>query len=416
MIKIGLLGLGTVGSGVYEIIASKKNYFQSLLHEELEIPKILVKNLNKQRNINVPNNVLTTNPLDILNDPSIDIVIEVIGGVTDAYSYISSALKNNKHVITANKAVVAKHMKNLISLSQKNNKAFLFEASVGGGIPIIKPLKQFSLINDIKEIKGILNGTTNFILTKMSEDNVSFHEAVSLAQKLGYAEADPTDDIEGYDVARKLAILSSIAFKNETKVENITCRGISSVNSQDIETFKEMGWIVKLLGKAVFTNGNLSASVEPVLVEKRSAFSVVNDAYNIISVTGNIGGELQFYGQGAGKNPTTNAVICDLIDIITGSYKADDFSNETSSEVPNISLALGNYCIRITPKAPKDNPLILNILEKENLIQSIIKNQQDLVLITRELSTNDIEGVIELIKKFTESCFYIKMEEQSTTA
>lgn len=409
MIRIGLLGLGTVGSGVFEIIRNRKEYFNEFIDTDIEITKILVRNVNKKRGYKLSDRILTNNPNDILENPEIDIVVEVMGDLNDSYKYIKAALSNNKHVVTANKEVVSNHLTELVSLAKSKNKGFLFEASVGGGIPIVKPLKQCAKINDISEIKGILNGTTNFILTKMLEETLSFEEALNLAQNLGYAEANPTNDIEGYDVARKLAILSSIAFKNETIVENIICRGISSITSFDIGIFKQIGVVVKLLGRASIVEENLIASVEPVLIDKNSIFGTVKDAFNIVSITGNTVGELFFYGQGAGKNPTANAVVSDILDVVTGAYESDNFIQNRQVISNKVEFSSGKYYIRTDIKEKQEISKTIDLLNKNSIKFEILNKHKYLVLITDHISNKSIKKVIRELEVSFDSYFYARI-------
>lgn len=415
MITIGLFGFGTVGSGVYEIITQEKEAFKKYLGEEICIKKILVKDLNKKRQISLPKDLLTDNPFEILDDPTIDIIVEAIGGISPAYSYLKEALTRKKHVVTANKTVVASNFKKLLYLSEENNKAFLFEASVGGGIPIIKPLKQHSNFNEINEIKGILNGTTNFILTQMNDNNLSFNEALTLAQNLGYAESDPTDDIEGHDVARKLSILSTIAFKKEVPVETIPCRGISFIKPFDIEMFKKIHCNVKLIGRAINTDNIILASAEPILIKSSSTLSNVKNAYNLVSLTGNLVGELQFYGEGAGKNPTANSVVCDILDIASGSYKSDNLSYESINSIDRVNYISGNYYLRFTLNSIEAKERLLTSVEKSDWINKTITFDDNIVFFTKRLSLLDIDEKIKDIKKFAESYLYIKLEEEIVT-
>lgn len=345
MVKIGLLGLGTVGSGVCEILSEKKSAIEEQTKKTVEISKILVNDLEKNRNPIVDRKVLTDNPSDILDDPDIDIVVELIGGIEPAHTYITRALENGKHVVTANKAVLSHDFLGLTNLAKKNNRGILFEASVAGGIPIIKPLKELIKFNKIKEIKGILNGTTNFILSKMIEEGLDFKEALVLARKVGFAEADPTDDIEGYDAARKISILSSIAFGYNVTFEDVDCRGITSISAFDIDFFKKLGLTIKLVGSAYSNDLDFDASVEPVLLNTNSIMANVNDAFNIVSIDGDVVGNLQFYGQGAGKNPTGNAVVTDIIDIINGEFNPIDI--ERRRKPSNTPKILSNYYLRI---------------------------------------------------------------------
>lgn len=410
MVKIGLLGLGTVGSGVYEIVSSKGDSIKHLLGDDVKIEKILVKNINKERSIDVDHNKITTDPYEVLNCEDIDVIVEVIGGTTDAYSFIKYALNKGKHVVTANKAVVAKHMSEFVELSYKNNKAFLYEASVGGGTHIIKPLKETSKINDILEIKGILNGTSNFILTKMKEEKLDFQQALDLAQKLGYAEADPTDDIEGYDVRRKLAILCSIAFKGIVKEEDIFCRGIKSIKYSDFEAINSLNLMVKLIGRAFVKGKEYFASVEPVLLQDNSMLAMANDAYNMVSVSGSIVGELMFYGQGAGKDPTANAVVSDILDILTESYQKDCFSHGDFKLSCNNTL-MSKYYIRITPKQSRESE-ILKLVTKQGIILKLVNNGRDIVFITDEITQKYVIKVIESIEKDAEDFFYARIENE----
>ncbi|SCY51967.1 homoserine dehydrogenase [Alkaliphilus peptidifermentans] len=411
MIKIGLLGLGTVGTGVYQLISENRNDLKALIGEEVEISKILVNNVSKIREVELEKGILTLNPYEILDDPTINIIVEVIGGVTDAYTYIKYALNNGKHVVTANKAVIAKHMKELTSLSKTSNSALLYEASVGGGIPIIKPLRQYKNMSQVDEIKGIINGTSNFILSKMIDESMSFDESLSLAQSLGYAEADPTDDVEGYDTARKLAILSSIAFNNSINDDSIYSRGISSISKGDIDNFKEMGFTVKLLGKAIKRANQIAASVEPVLIKEKSMLAGVNGAFNLIALNGAPLGELQFYGQGAGKFPTAGAVLSDILDIITCAYPKEICDNNDLATNTTSCQLSGRYYIRINLLGEVTDEEALKYID-ENLIDTKINSSKgELTLLTKETTPNEIQKFEKSLNKYVEGCFYARIDE-----
>lgn len=414
MIKIGLLGIGTVGSGVYEIINNRKNELNQLLGEEIEVTKILVNDVNKKRNVTLPKGILTDNFSDILNNPQIDIIVETMGGVDTAYEFISSALKNDKHVVTANKAVISRYIDELSALAKEYDKGLLFEASVGGGIPIIKPLRQSIATNEITEIKGILNGTTNFILTKMSDENLSFDEALNLAYKLGYAEADPTDDIEGFDVRRKIAILSTIAFKTKIREDDILCRGISSISALDIKFFKQMGLSVKLVGRSVNKNKEFSSSVEPVLVQNHSFLGTVKDSFNIVSIIGSTVGELQFYGQGAGKNPTANAVVSDIIDIVNGDYKTLEFKALETIKSVGVKFFSGRYYIRITPENKSQIPEIISLFDRNNLKYDVLSEEENLILVTKTVSANLMNDVIDVLNLRYDNYCCLRIEGEPT--
>ncbi|WP_051531305.1 homoserine dehydrogenase [Clostridiisalibacter paucivorans] len=412
MANLGLLGIGTVGSGVYEILNERKTELESLTGTDINIEKILVRDINKKRDNNIPSSLFTEEPKDIIDNPDIDIVVEVMGGIHPTLEYITTALKNGKHVVTANKAVIANHTKELIELADKYDRALLFEASVGGGIPVLKPLKQASSINNIEKIQGILNGTTNFILSKMTDENLGFDEALDLAHKLGYAEADPTDDIEGYDAARKVAILSSIAFKSYVGFNDVVCRGITNVNILDIELFKSLGLVVKLLGNSIKCGNNFSASVEPVLVDANSQLGNVNDAFNVVSVEGDFVGELQFYGQGAGKGPTANAVVSDILDILNKEYKSYSLKNSNNLTPSGVRLFKGQYYLRLSTDDKSKYTKIINILKKSDIEYSIIYMEKDLALLTESISANVMEDIVKELDVPNKALCYLRIEKK----
>lgn len=416
MIKIGLLGLGTVGSGVYEIIRDKKDKLKKATGKNIEISKILVRDKNKDRGLNIDQSILTENADEIINDPNIDIIVEVMGGIDKAYSYISKSLKNGKHVVTANKAVISLHIDELHNLAKENNKGLLFEASVGGGIPVIKGLKEAIKINDVDNIKGILNGTTNFILSKMCDENLSFDEALDLAHKLGYAEADPTDDVEGYDAARKISILASLAFNTNASISDVMCRGITSISPLDIKNFKLMGLVAKLIGSATIDGNEFSASVEPILVDESAPFASVKDAFNIVSVEGCTVGELQFYGQGAGKDPTANAVVTDIIDIINESYKEYEYICNDSIKSGGTKLFKGNYYMRVSPNNVNEIPKIVNNLNKSGLEFKVIESDKNLVLITEQISSDQMEAIMNDLDLPQNSYSYLRIESNNISS
>lgn len=406
MINIGLMGLGTVGSGVYEIINKRRRFFEDEIGERIKIKKVLVKNLNKNRNIDINNKLLTLNPKDILDDPEVDIVIDVLSEKEIAYDYLKYALENKKHVVTANKAVVSSKMEELLYLSKENNKAFLFEASVGGGIPIINSLKQGINADDIFQIQGILNGTTNYILTKMYEKGISFEEALKDAQDKGYAEADPTDDIKGYDTGRKLAILSTIAYNQPVGLKFINCRGIDEISIEDINEFKKLKLVPKLIGSSQRSDNHIYASVEPLLVRDESFFSNVKDAFNIISLRGYNTGELRFYGQGAGKNPTANSVVLDVLDIVKGTYINGKVYKNRKINGDKYLTFDGEYYLRLSSKDRKDNNYLLNILNRYNSKYRVINDKESLIVILPWTSEKLINKMINEIKLNVEDIRY----------
>ena len=313
-IKAALLGLGTVGTGVYKLIHRREDVMERTIGAELEISRILVHNLKKARE-GVDAALLTDNWQEILEDEEIQIVIEVMGGIEPARTMIVDALHAGKHVVTANKDLVAEYGRELLDAAEEGKCDFLFEAAVAGGIPIIRPLKQCLAGNDISEVIGIVNGTTNYILTKMFEDNMSFEEALAKATELGYAEADPTADVEGLDAGRKVAIMASIAFHSRVVFQDVYTEGITKITSEDIAYAKEFDSVIKLLGVAHNTENGIEAGVYPMLLNKEHPLASVRDSFNAVFVHGDAVDDAMFYGRGAGELPTASAVLGDVIDV-----------------------------------------------------------------------------------------------------
>lgn len=312
--KIALLGMGTVGGGVYEIIEKQKDEMPFKIGAALEVVKVLVRNKAKYAD-RIPAEKLTDVWEDVIGDDSIDIVVEVMGGIEPARTYIKAALEKGKHVVTANKDLMAMHGHELLELAGEHHCDLLFEAAVAGGIPIIRPLKQCLTGNHITEIMGIINGTTNFILTKMKEDGMDFGEALQLATDLGYAEADPTADIEGYDAGRKLAIMASIAFHTSVTFDDVFTEGITKITAKDMRYAKEMGCSIKLLGIAKNTETGIEVKVHPTMIPENHPLAAVNDSFNAVFVHGDAVDDAMFYGRGAGALPTGSAVVGDIMDV-----------------------------------------------------------------------------------------------------
>ena len=313
-IKVGLLGLGTVGTGVYKLIGRRSEEMQQKTGAALEIKKILVHNMKKVRQ-GVDQNLLTDQWKEIIEDDEIQIVIEVMGGIEPAKTMITEALKAGKNVVSANKDLIAEYGKELYDAAKEGSADFLFEAAVAGGIPIIRPLKQCLEGNQIDEIMGIVNGTTNYILTKMFEDGMDFTEALAKATELGYAEADPTADIEGLDAGRKVAIMASIAFNSRVTFDDVYTEGITKITASDIRYAKETGSVIKLLGVARNTPEGIEVRVHPMLIPERHPLASVNDSFNAVFVHGDAVDDAMFYGRGAGELPTASAVVGDIFDI-----------------------------------------------------------------------------------------------------
>lgn len=348
--KVALLGMGTVGSGVYHIIEKQKDEMPFKVGAALEITKILVRNKAKYADV-VPVEILTDNWEEVINDDSIDIVVEVMGGIEPARTYIKAALEKGKHVVTANKDLMAMHGHELLEIAGKNKCDLLFEAAVAGGIPIIRPLKQCLAGNEITEVMGIINGTTNFILTKMKEEGMDFAEALQLATDLGYAEADPTADIEGYDAGRKLAIMASIAFHTPVTFNDVYTEGITKITAKDMRYAKELGCTIKLLGIARNTETGIEVKVHPTMIPESHPLATVNDAFNAVFVHGDAVDDTMFYGRGAGSLPTGSAVVGDVMDVarnmLFGSNGRISCSCYKDTPIKSIGDTRSSYYIRM---------------------------------------------------------------------
>ncbi len=313
-IKIGLLGLGTVGTGVYKLIRKRSDMMEQTAGAQLEIKKILVHNRNKKRE-GVDENLLTDNWREILEDEEIQIIIEVIGGMEPAKTMIMEALRAGKNVVSANKDLIAEEGRELFDAAREHEKDFLFEAAVAGGIPIIRPLKQCLAANEISDVLGIVNGTTNYILTRMFEDGMEFDDALKQAQELGYAEADPTADVEGLDAGRKVAIMASIAFHSRVVFSDVYTEGITKITAADIAYAKEFDSVIKLLGVARNAGDGIEVGVYPVMLPKDHPLASVRDSFNAVFIHGDAVDDAMFYGRGAGEMPTASAVAGDVIDV-----------------------------------------------------------------------------------------------------
>ena len=314
-IKIGLLGLGNIGTGAYKTLSMNETHISHMLGARLEISRILEKDTDRDRGIYIDKRKFTQEPDDIFNDPEIRIVIELLGGVEPATSYMLAAMNAGKSVVTANKAAVAANYLKLMETARRNNVEFRFEASVGGGIPVINALSTVLRANQIEEVLGIVNGTTNYILTQMADNGLDYNEALSAAQHKGFAEADPSSDVEGTDAANKLTILTALAFGKYVAPQEIPTKGITSITKNDIEAASREGCKIKLIAKASIKNGKLECSVEPVKLTLSHPLCGVNNEFNAIYITGNAVGELMFYGKGAGPFPTGSAIMGDVMEI-----------------------------------------------------------------------------------------------------
>ena len=406
--KIALLGMGTVGGGVYEIIERQKEEMPFKIGAALEVVKVLVRNKAKYAD-RIPAEKLTDVWEDVIGDDSIDIVVEVMGGIEPARTYIKAALEKGKHVVTANKDLMAMHGHELLELAGEHHCDLLFEAAVAGGIPIIRPLKQCLAGNNITEIMGIINGTTNFILTKMKEDGMDFGEALQLATDLGYAEADPTADIEGYDAGRKLAIMASIAFHTSVTYDDVFTEGITKITAKDMRYAKEMGCSIKLLGIAKNTETGIEVKVHPTMIPENHPLAAVNDSFNAVFVHGDAVDDAMFYGRGAGALPTGSAVVGDIMDVArnmlfhcNGRIGCSCYKNLPIKQIGDttsryyIRMRLEDRAGTLAAMAgvfAENDASIAILLQKET-----IENDAEIVVVTHEVAEKKF---MDAIKKFS---------------
>lgn len=310
--KVAVLGYGTVGSGVVEVLESNAKSIEKRAGKPIEVKYILdIRSFEDDPR----REMIVSDFSRILNDQEIEVVAEAMGGIEPAYTYVRTALEKGKSVVTSNKELVALHGPELLEIAKQKNCNFLFEASVGGGIPVIKPLNNALTADEICEVTGILNGTTNFILTKMKNEGRTFEDVLKEAQDLGYAERNPEADVEGYDAGRKIAILSALAFGEHVDFQDIPTEGITKITKEDMNYAAQMGYVVKLLGRCVRKEGETFARVAPMMIPNEHPLAMVNDVFNAVFVHGNMVGDVMFYGRGAGKLPTASAVVSDIVDV-----------------------------------------------------------------------------------------------------
>ncbi|RKP54257.1 homoserine dehydrogenase [Cohnella endophytica] len=315
-IKVGLLGLGTVGTGVVRIVEGHQEDLSNQVGCPITIAQILVKDRAKARSISVDASKLTEDPWEIVRNPDIDVIVEVMGGIAQSKEYILEALERGKHVVTANKDLMALHGQEILQKARDKGCDVLYEASVAGGIPIIRTLIEGFSSDRITKIMGIVNGTTNYILTKMSQEGAAYADVLKEAQELGYAESDPTSDVEGLDAARKMTILSSLGFRANVSLDDVSAKGISQVSQEDIQYAKRLGYVLKLLGIAERQDDTISVSVQPTMIKQSHPIASVNGVFNAVYVLGEAVGETMFYGAGAGELPTATSVVADLVAVV----------------------------------------------------------------------------------------------------
>lgn len=348
MINIAVLGHGVVGSGVVEVIETNQEYIAKNAGDNIYVKRIL-----DLRDFDVPYaDRFTKDYADILNDDEISVVVEVMGGINPAYDFTKAALRHGKSVVTSNKELVATKGARLLQLAKENNVNFYFEASVGGGIPIIRPLHSCLAANQIDEIAGILNGTTNFILTKMISEKMAFDDALKLAQSLGYAERNPSADVDGHDACRKICILASLAYGKHIYPENVYTQGIANITLEDVDYAASCHSVIKLIGrvKQMDNQGNVLCMVSPALIQQNSQLAGIDDVFNGILVRGNATGDVVFYGRGAGKLPTASAVVADVIDVAkaSGTNNALSWVDDGINHVVDYLTTSCDYYVRIS--------------------------------------------------------------------
>jgi homoserine dehydrogenase len=411
MINVGIIGFGIVGSGTARVLLENKDIIQRRVGFEINLKRIADLDITTDRGIKVPDGVLTTDVNMLFNDPEIQIVVELIGGIRPAKDFILKAIQNGKHVVTANKALLATEGTDIFQAAKKNGVEVGFEASVAGAIPIIKVMKEGLIANRIKAIYGIINGTSNYILTKMTDEDVEFADALKEAQKLGYAEADPTFDIEGIDTAHKLTILATLAYGIPLSYPAVHIEGISKISAQDIAFATELGYKVKLLAITKETNGEIELRVHPTMLPKEYLIAKVDGPFNAIYVEGDATGSTMYYGRGAGSVPTGSAVVSDIVDIARNIQKNSigrvptipDISGE--ARIKKIDDVSSKYYFRFSAL---DKPGVLSkisgILGAHNIsIASVIQKGRrigeavPLVVLTHEAKEKDVRQAISEI-------------------
>jgi homoserine dehydrogenase len=407
-IGVGIIGLGVVGSGVYETIMEHSEEIARRTGVKLVIRKAVDLDESRRDQLGVPENVFSKDAGDVIDNETIDIVIELIGGYSPAGEFIIESLNNRKHVVTANKALLAKQGAELVELASKNGVDLCFEASVAGGIPILRSLREGLSANNIKGIYGIVNGTCNYILSQMTYENMGFERALKEAQKKGFAEADPTLDIEGDDSAHKLAILASIAFNMRVDLSDIHIEGITKITHQDVEYADELGYVIKLLAIAKrLDGGDVEVRVHPALLSKDSLLASVRGEFNALLVEGDIVGRTMYYGKGAGKQPTASAIISDLVDIgknmqFGSPVRTKPFVYVNDCTIKPIDDIESCYYIRFTAlDIPGVLGQISSILGRHQIsIASVIQKAQHrgrhvpLVIMTHEAIERDVKNAL----------------------
>jgi len=415
-INIGLIGFGNVGCGVIKILQQRKSLLARKIAVEIFIKKICDKDILRKREVKVDKSLLTSDANEIINDPQIDIVVELMGGINPAKDYILSALKKGKHVVTANKALLAECGRELFDQAAERGKNIYFEASVGAGIPIIKSIREGLVANKFSSIFGIVNGTSNFVLTRMSKENCSFASALNLAKSKGFAEKDPTLDIEGVDSAHKLVLLTYLAFGKIVSLKDIFIEGISQVSAADIAYAKELGYQIKLLAIAKKEADELEVRVHPTFLPREHLLSSIDGVFNAIYVSSDLAGDLMFYGPGAGQLSAASAVVSDIVDLtqdikaglfrptlntvednlIKGLRKIDEFENKYYIRI--MAVDKPGVLAKISGVLAKFGISIASVTQKEKLKSRIVP----VVMITHQVKEKNLRGALKMIDKLAD--------------
>ncbi len=426
-INIGLIGFGNVGCGVVKILQQRKAFLAQKIGIEIAIKKICDKDTAKKRDVLIDKSLLTSDANLVLNDPSIDIVVELMGGTTLAKDYILSALKKGKHVVTANKALLAEHGLELFAEASERGKNIYFEASVGAGIPIIKSIREGLIANKFSCVFGIVNGTSNYVLTQMSDENCTFSTALSAAQAKGFAEKDPSLDIQGIDSAHKLVLLTYLAFGRIVNLKDIFIEGISHISLADINYAKELGYTIKLLAIAKKEGNELEVRVHPTFLPQEHLLSSVDGVFNAIYVSSDLAGDLMFYGPGAGQLSAASAVVSDIVDLtqdikaglfrptlntvednlIKGLRKIDEFENKYYIRI--MALDKPGVLAKISGILAKFGISIASVTQKEKLKSQVVP----VVMVTHQAKEKSLRAALKMIDRLSdikEKCVAIRIE------
>ncbi|MBN2343049.1 MAG: homoserine dehydrogenase [Deltaproteobacteria bacterium] len=423
-VNIGVIGFGTIGTGVVRILQKDAALLEKKCGRPLHLKTVAELNFVEKEGIDTKSFTITTDANALLQDPDIHIIVEVIGGVTPAGDFIRTALSSGKHVITANKELIAKQGKELFALAKENHVNLLFEASTGGGIPIINALTSSLAANTIQKVYGILNGTTNYILTKMYDEGADFEDVLQEAQALGYAEADPTSDVEGHDIAYKLCILSSIVFDHYFDIDEIYREGISAISTRDIQIAKEYGYVIKMLAIGVEHPNSVELRVHPVMLPKTHALASVNGSFNAVFVDGDNVDESMFYGRGAGELPTASAIMGDMVEIARNIERKEtsaalNFGNSTRTLLPMGDIE-SQYYLRLNVKDKSgvlaeisrvfgDNNVSIRLVKQDN----VGANNAELNIMTHCVKESQFQNAVSNIKNLSavnDVCSVLRME------